>query len=138
MAKKPKQIAVEEGAIPPLSPAETVAIRITRDGVHDGLGGVWAAGQVAHLPREIADVFIAKDCGAPADGADIRKAKADAAATLAKVEASTAKAGAQARLRSYDDAPKIIRDLAKEFGDEIVSRWELGEDEDDILKDYMR
>lgn len=138
MAKKPKQASAVEGAETSPLPIDetTVALRITKDGVHDGLGGVWSLGQIARLPKEVADIFIAKNCGVPADDASIVEAKKKAAETLSKVEASSAKAGAQARLRSYDDAPKSIRDLAKEFGDEVVARWEQGDSEEDILGDY--
>lgn len=137
MAKKPK---ATEGAETLPSTTDDMLLKIVFDyegrGVHDGLGGVWKVGQLARLPNDVANVFIDRKLAVPADGASVIEAKKAAVEAVAKIEAAAAKAGAQSRQRSYDDAPKSIRDLVKEFGDEVISRWEMGEDEADILKDY--
>lgn len=137
MAKKPK---ATEGAetLPPTH--DDMLLKIVFDyegrGVHDGIGGIWKVGQLARLPNDVANVFIDRKLAVPADGASVIEAKKAAAEAVAKMETAQAAAGARSRLRSYDDAPKSIRDLVKEFGDEVISRWEMGEDEADILKDY--
>lgn len=142
MAKRPKaETGPSEGegaATPSLSAVEhlTTLIRVTKSGVHDGLGNVWQSGDIAPLPKDIAALFIAKELGVPADDASLIEAKKKAAETLEAQRLAGIKGGAAARQRSYDSAPQAIRDLAKEHGDEILSRWEMGEEAADILKDY--
>ena len=141
MGKKPKTIQTEGGEAPPLSSDGTIAVRIVQDfegrGVHDGLGGVWLVGQIARLPADVGNILIALGNAVPADGSDIKEAKAKAQATLSEAQAAAQAAGAKSRQRTYDDAPPELRAVAREFGDEPIERWLHGEPVEDILKDYI-
>ena len=62
------------------------AVRIIVPEVHDGLGGVHKAGDIAVLPAEVAQIFIEKNCGVEAS--DVEHAEAIAKAEKAWAEMS--------------------------------------------------
>ena len=139
------------------SPAYT-AIRITRDGVSDGLvhdgglGGVHALGKIlavvdkpddqcaigSEVPRWIADLFISKDLAVIEDGAGVGSAKKRGKEIAEEAVRATQKAVADSQMRGYDDMPPELRALAQEHGDEIVSLWQSGESADDIIKAFAK
>lgn len=152
MAKAPTKV---QGTA--TSPAYT-AIRITRDGVSDGLthdgglGGVHALGKVlavvdkpddqcaigSEVPRWIADLFISKQMAEIEEGAGLIAARERGKKVSEEAARATQKAVADSQMRGYDDMPPELRALSQEYGDEIVSLWQSGESADDIIKAFAK
>jgi len=119
-------------------------VRITTTnphGIHSGLAdgtAVHRDGEVVELPGDIAAILIARNCAVPADGGDVVQARKRAQEIETRHRQASEKSGAEARQRSFDDMPAELRALAREFGDEITSLWENGDDPAEIMKAYGR
>ena len=97
------------------------AVRIIVPEVHDGLGGVHKAGDIAVLPAEIAQIFIDKNCGVEASEAEHAAAIAKAEAALDDRRMAENKAAAVQRMRVHDAMPSDVREAAREIGDDAIT-----------------
>ena len=98
-------------------------VRITIPEVHDGLGGVHKQGDVVALPGEIADLFIAKNCGVEATDADYQEAVKSAAGAAETRRIAAVQGGAIARMRTFDLMPPEVRAAARDEGDGAMSTY---------------
>ena len=88
------------------------AVRIIAPEVHDGLGGVHKAGDIAVLPAEVAQIFIEKNCGVEASDVEYAEAIAKAEAVLDDKRMAENKAAAVQRMRVHDAMPPDVREAA--------------------------
>ena len=118
------------------------SVRITKNGVHDGLGDGMhkhMAGDVVELPREVADILIGRGLAQPADGSSYAKAKARSKEIEEKARQNANASVARARMNTgFDDMPKELRELSHEHGDAIYELWQDGNSAEDIIKAYTR
>lgn len=102
--------------------------------IHDGEGGKHLVGSVVALPEDVATALISAGAAKIADGKpdyDGRD-KADEIAGVAQ------KADAEAAMKRHDRAPKAIRDLSKEYGDDVLRLYRTGLTADQILEELTK
>jgi len=112
------------------------AVRIIAPEVHDGLGGVHKAGDIAVLPAEVAQIFIEKNCGVEASDVEYAEAIAKAEAVLDDKRMAENKAAAVQRMRVHDAMPADVREAAREIGDDAITTHlnEIAKAEDEARK----
>ena len=112
---------------------KTAQVLITRNKVHDGLGGKWMAGQTTPpLPYENAAKIVSAGAGQFVDGHDPKEAEAVVAEVKQRTQAETA----ATRMKTFDELPKTIRELAREHGNEVVERYHAGENAYALKREY--
>lgn len=115
--------------------SKTAQVIITANKVHDGLGGKYMAGETTPaIPYENAAKIVAAGKGQFVDGSGTQTAEAVAAEVKQRTQAETA----QFRMKTFDELPKTIRELAQEHGNEVVERYLAGEKAYDIKRDYQQ
>lgn len=89
----------------------------------DGAGNDLVDGQVATLPDDVADAFVAKGFGRPADGGIVAQAQAAAKAANHDLEMALHALGAQHRMELWDSLPAEVRARANEEGEHAVEEY---------------
>ena len=113
--------------------SKTAQVIITRNKVHDGLGGKYMAGETTPaIPYENAAQIVAAGFGEFVNETDVSGAEDVARTAKRRSQAEAAKT----RMNIYDDLPKTIRDLAREHGNEVIERYLAGEKAYDLKRAY--
>ena len=112
---------------------KTTQVLITANKVHDGLGGRYMAGETTPpLPYENAAAIVASGMGQFLEGETQDEAKTVVEEAKQRTQAETA----AVRMKSFDDLPKTIRELAKEHGNEVIERYYAGENAYALKREY--
>jgi hypothetical protein len=111
-------------------------------GISDGLGNVLFVGDVVEVPRDVADVLIAKGFAQPADGSSFVAAKKRAVQIETAARQSVAKNAAVAAQSEYDDLPPELRALIQsteaDISADVIALFQSGDDAASIIRAYTR
>ncbi len=116
--------------------AKTKRVTITVKNVHDGMGGKHLRGQTPELPVDLADFLISRGQAAPVDGDSYAEAKKHGQQVADEARLVATKEKAEGRMKQFGRLPNIIRDLAREHGDEVVEMYRSGKGAEEIAAEF--